>query len=337
MVNKVRPNKAAGAWRPGEVLRGLLLEHWGTKATALAFSLLVFVLTRDEMRRTFQIPLEVREDPDRMLVTALPETIGVEVQGPWAKMNRLTQTQLGRAKLDLQSARPGPLQIDAATIVMPPGVVLSDAGLIYDRVDLRFETILQRDLPIRAEVVGEVDKGYKLVEQKVSPARWTVRGPQNLLSELSFVRTEAVELSGIRGIVRHRVRLEELADGLSYLGAFPGRLPGVDVWVKTKGVRGDTEYMVPLIPAFLRVYSDPMAMGSRTLQPIKVSGSRAALDRLDELSEPILVSAKRVEIGEKKQSAQVEFRFTVNKALAPELRKELRLDPQTLVVALGRN
>ena len=103
-------------------LRGALLDNWGTKGLAFVLALLVFVVTRDEIQRTFAVPLEVVGDPERVLMTDVPDTVHVEVRGPWTRVNQIRESELGSAGLDLRAATPGPMHLDPARIVMPEGV-----------------------------------------------------------------------------------------------------------------------------------------------------------------------------------------------------------------------
>ena len=80
-------------------------ENWGTKIMAFFLALIVFVVTRDEVTRSFKIPLRVVEDPDRVLLTSLPENVEVQVRGAWVNVNQISATELGAASLDLRDAR----------------------------------------------------------------------------------------------------------------------------------------------------------------------------------------------------------------------------------------
>ena len=96
-----------------------IINHGLTKFSALVIALVFFVVTRDDVTRTFTIPLHVVQDPNRVLLTKLPETLTVELHGSWARMSRLREQELGRAELDLSDARPGPLAIDPAQPSFP--------------------------------------------------------------------------------------------------------------------------------------------------------------------------------------------------------------------------
>ena len=93
-------------------LYGALFDHWGAKITALVVASVFFIVTRDDVTRRFTIPLRVTDDPRRVLLTRLPETVTVELHGSWTRMNPLSSQDLGSAQLDLAGARPGPLQLD---------------------------------------------------------------------------------------------------------------------------------------------------------------------------------------------------------------------------------
>jgi hypothetical protein len=187
-------------------------ENWGTKIMAFLLAAIVFIVTRDEVTRSFTIPLRVIEDPARVLLTEPPATVEVSLRGPWANVNRIVVTELGPATLDLREVRPGPMALDPASVVMPRGVVLDT--LVYDPVDLRFEAIIDRNFEIVAVVEGSVDPDYRLVSTRVEPERWPVRGASTAVARLDQVSTVPVDLAGIRADLDIRVELEPLAAAL---------------------------------------------------------------------------------------------------------------------------
>ena len=332
-VHEITRALFAGGLR--DALRGLLFEHWGTKAGALALSLLVFVLTRDEISRSFQVPLEVRSDPSRMLLTDLPHAVGVEVRGPWAKINRLSRTQLGSAKLDLRDARPGPLEIDAATIVMPPGVVLGKRELDYDRVDLRFEPIVEREFQISVDFSGDLNEDYELVDSSVHPESWKLRGPEPLLAELRGIRTEPIALDEVRGRWSRRVKLEAPQSGANYVGVMPGQRPWVQIVLETRARRGAAEYVVTLHDALRSVYPQANVAAIRDEERVRVLGPRPELKMLATISNPVDVRARLMSAPKKGRATQVEFSFSPSESLDEATRKALRVDPPRLIVALA--
>ena len=95
MSMKQTPKGLASHW-----MMDALMRDWSTKIVALGLALVVFVVTRDEVTRSYRVPLEVRTDPERVLQTSLPEEVEVELRGPWTKMASVRASQLGAATLD---------------------------------------------------------------------------------------------------------------------------------------------------------------------------------------------------------------------------------------------
>src|SRR5690606_27424619 len=191
--------------KPVRWLVAALFHNLGLKAFALGLTVLLFVVTRDEVTRHFEVPLRIIEDPMRVPLTPLPETVKVAVRGPWTRVNRLQPYDLGSATLDLRNAEPGPLNIDRASIVMPPGVVLS--GLSYDEVDLRFDPIVRAVVPIEAQIVGAVDPDHRLVATEVEPDTWTIEGGSSAAQTVSRLLTEAVHVGGVRTSLEREVAI----------------------------------------------------------------------------------------------------------------------------------
>ena len=183
-----------GGVAPGRLLADLLLRNWGTKALALVVATMLFVVTRDEVTRAFNVPLRVVPDTSRVLLTPLPEAIQVQVRGPWTRVNRLQDVDFGTATLDLRSAGPGPLEIDRASIVMPRGVVL--ASVIYDQIDLRFEPVVEHDAAVVATVVGEPAADHEIVRIETDPRTVKIRGGRSMVLTVTQLPTETLDLEG---------------------------------------------------------------------------------------------------------------------------------------------
>ena len=179
---------------PGRLLADMLLRQWGTKAIALVVATMLFVVTRDEVTRAFNVPLRVVPDTSRVLLTPLPETSQVQVRGPWTRVNRLQDVDFGSATLDLRSAGPGPLEIAPASIVMPRGVVL--ASIIYDHIDLRFEPVVEHDTAVIATVVGEPALDHEIVRIETEPRTVKVRGGRSHVLTITQLPTETLDLEG---------------------------------------------------------------------------------------------------------------------------------------------
>jgi YbbR domain-containing protein len=304
-------------------LTDLLFRHWAQKIGAIVLAAIVFVFTRDEVTRGYEIPLRVIPDRERVLLTDVPDTVKVMVRGPWTRVNRLQEYDFGTATLDLRSAQPGPLEIDRASIVMPAGVVL--AGMQYDHVDLRFEPVVERAMTIDPNIIGKPGSDHRVVRVETEPTTWTVRGGRSQVEGVAQLSTEPLDLGGADETVEadlavlrpSGVRLAERAEGP----------PSVHVRVVIEPVADDREVTVR-VPR-----NDPLAIGGvlPSSYRVRLSGPAPTLRQLDELG---LDDPLAAVVSETDDPQVVQVRFEWNERVPAPIREKIRLDRSVVRVPL---
>jgi YbbR domain-containing protein len=302
-------------------------------------ALVLFIGTRDEVTRSFTIPLRVIPDPDRVLLTEPPATVEVRLRGPWAHVNRIAEDSLGSATLDLREVRPGPMALDPASVVMPAKVVLDQ--LEYDPVDLRFEAVIERGFAIRPSVVGSVDPEYELVAVRVEPERWPVRGPSSAITEIAGLKTEVVDLEGARADVELRVELAALPETLEYLRVASGERPEVRFVAELTPILDELELVIATdtvlreaLPEQARVDEAELPASER----VSIRGPKAVLRELAALDAPVVaiveIEARTGRAGALPVTLRFDWSAEVPKAASeqlsivpPLIRLRLAVDP----------
>ncbi|MCA9698049.1 MAG: YbbR-like domain-containing protein, partial [Myxococcales bacterium] len=265
------------------------------------------------------------------------------LRGPWANVNRLGNAEIGVATLDLREARPGPMVLDPAAIVMPTGVVLD--GLDYEPVDLRFEDVIERRLPVRVELRGSVDEDFRLTRAQVDPAGWLVRGPVSSVDAVTELHTEAVDIEGARadlstsvallplGTPREGMPLGTAGSGLRYVGVPPGELPTVRVSAELEPIEGSTELDLEVGTALREALPD---LGDLEVERehLTIRGPRSALRELGELETPV---QPMVQLGKARRGAPltVTLRFDWTEAVEPGVRRQLSIEPPLVRLRLS--
>lgn len=311
---------------PLRFLADLLFRNWGLKAIAFLLAAFMFVFTRDEVTRVFTVPLRVNEDPERVLMTELPDTIQVQARGPWARINRLQDYDFGAAVLDLTRARPGPLEIDRGGIVMPPGVVL--AGIQYDQVDLRFDAVVERDVEVKPRVSGEPAPDYQLMGVEVRPTKWAVRGGESQVARVQQLLTEPLEIDGASRDVESVRTLVPPPEGVALVD---GDRPEVTIRAVIIPRAESRRYAVAVIvPEGL----DPTGAVPRTYD-VEVTGPLPDFRLLDamELPLPVVADAVPAEVPEGSEPI-AEVRFSWDERVPADVRGRLSLDREVERVEL---
>ena len=328
---KDEPAQAAERARPLRLLGELVFRDWGLKAIALVVAAFLFVFTRDEVTRVFTVPLRVVEDPERVLMTELPESIQVQARGPWTRINRLQAYDFGVATLDLTQAKPGPLEVDRAAIVMPSGVVL--AGIQYDHVDLRFDPVIERDVEVEPQLEGTPAPDYELARVDATPARVRVRGGESLVRRVQGLATEPFDVGGADHEVEARLALVEPPEGVT-LVAPSGAAEGDGMVTVRAIVVARQESRVLVVPVVVPEGLDPTGVVPRSYEVV-VSGPMPDFRVLDGLGlpQPVQARASKGE-GPGDGGGVAEVWFSWAERVPQDLRGRLELDRKRERVAL---
>lgn len=201
---------------PLRPIAAFVQHDWGSKVLAFVITVVLFVFSRDEVTRTFTVPLRVMADPERVLLTPVPDTVSVQVRGPWTRVSRLESEDFGTVALDLAHAAPGPMVVDRGSIVMPRGVVL--ASLSYDEVDLRFDPVIERDVAVVPVVTGAPAIDHELVRVRSEPATVRIRGGRSLVLATPQLATVAFDLRDAAADVAATVALVRPPVGVTLVG-----------------------------------------------------------------------------------------------------------------------
>lgn len=84
------------------------------------------------------------------------------------------------------------------------------------RIDLRFEKVVKKELPLVATQTGSLAKGYRVVDLKVFPKKIYVRGPQSELEGVLQLKTADVNLSGVDSSRRIEVPIKDVGRMTTY-------------------------------------------------------------------------------------------------------------------------
>lgn len=312
-------------------------RNWGTKLMAFLLAAIVFVVTRDEVQRSFKVPLRVVQDPDRVLLTTPPKTVEVRLRGPWTAVNRIGADALSPALLDLREAQPGPMQLDPASIVMPAGVVLD--ALDYDAVDLRFEPVIERRVAIRAVVVGELASDYTLVDSHVAPERWMLRGPQSRLDQITELVTAPIDITGAQRDLDWRVEVrlpggsrtgEDPDHPLSFVGV-RGEAPQVRFTADIEPKQGELAIVVETAAALRAALPGVPEAEIPDDETVTIRGPLPLIHELDDLASPLrpVVELERAAEG---QSLRAKLGFEWTAEVPQATRDALSISPPLLIL-----
>lgn len=301
-----------------------------TKLAALAVTLIVFVVTRDDVERTVTVPVRVVSDPERVLVSELPDSVDVVVHGHWTKVGRLGGSDLGYVSVDLRTAVPGPMSL-------APGMVVPPDGVMVERIDappieLRFDAVVERSLPVVAPLVGTVHADYEVESVRIEPDRADVRGGEQTLAAFAELTTERVSVAGATADVDAIVALVRPHPSLQFVDA---ERPRARVRVAVRARRGERTWTIDLAteiaPELTGRELSGLVRPAKATVDVTVRGSLPVLAELRARPRPIRAAIELVTPND--SSAGLRVRFAWDPGVPSMWTDDLEIVPPQVIVA----
>jgi hypothetical protein len=184
-----------------ETVRSALTENLNLKLVSIGFTLVLYSLVHgnQDAQRSMEVTLVTLLPPaeaNRELVSQLPPHVRVTLRGPHTTLDDLHADDIGTLQIDARAAQDRHVTFDKTSVHVPTGVSVEE--FVPAGIDLRWDDVVTRDVPVQATVAGTPAPGFIVKGVPVAePANVRVRGPKSEVSVLQHVRAEAFDVSGL--------------------------------------------------------------------------------------------------------------------------------------------
>jgi YbbR domain-containing protein len=206
------------------MLRPLLRFIWTNLGTlllafALAFAVWISAVVAADPNEVRDYPstltVEVRgQSPSLIMIGNLPSQVSVRLGAPVSLWDRLSQTDMVTAYIDLSGLDQGehtvPIEIESE--LRPVRVV----DVAPQEVTITLEPRAVKELPVTVVVQGQPALGFLADEVIVSPLVATVSGPESLVNEVAEIQA-VLNVDGARETIDRQVDLQAVDDEGSVL------------------------------------------------------------------------------------------------------------------------
>lgn len=205
-------------------LKDALSSNLGLKGLSLLFALGLVVYQREQQNeQQLSIPVGIvlrlpNDAANRELMTTMPVNVHITVRGASNAIETMVQTGVPPVALDLRDGKIERVVFDRGMFSLPHDVELK----VIDppTVDLEWEDVIVRQIPIQSSITGDLADGYEKGEVVVDPKTTTVRGPASLVEVMQFGRLAAFDVAGkTDGVYRHQIALDPPPARIKYIGA----------------------------------------------------------------------------------------------------------------------
>ncbi len=163
---------------------------------ALGVLIWLLVVGADQMDLTLTVPVEILNLPKQLVIyNQYQKTAEVTLRGPRTIMQEMRNRNLS-LPVDLSQASSDTVVIstDSLPLQLPSGI--SVLRIQPASITLSIDQLVQRRIPVEAQVTGKVGLGYALKELTLTPNEILVSGPESLLAEQEVLKTVPIDLEG---------------------------------------------------------------------------------------------------------------------------------------------
>lgn len=275
----------------------LMDRPWFLRITALALAIILFFSVQaEEDKKTGStigdsqdvlrdVPVEVFYDNENLVVTGVPKTVNMSIDGP---ANLVQTTKLLKdftLKVDLRSLELGrhTVKIQAENLSEKLDVRLDPAT-----VDVVIEEKISKSFPVEPEFNERLlAEGFNAVRKEVEPSMIQVTGAKSVIESISFVKVSATGEQGIDKSFEQKARVRVLDRDLNKLNV---TIEPEDVTVKVEVKENSKE--VPIVLREKGVPGENIVIDSvfSDMKTVTLYGPQKTLESIGEIRVDVDVS-----------------------------------------------
>ncbi len=178
-----------------------MTRNLGLKFAALAVASLLwmgFALRVETVQRTYEVPIEYRGLSDAWyLQDPKPSKTRVELTGSERAFDSIEDSEL-KISLDMNDIEEGPIQLTLGDDHLNKPTGVSVTAFEPRTLRLKAHKLVDRELPVKAQLEGKMPEGYRIDKITVDPGRVSVHIPRFLDEYLTELSTEPIPVDALR-------------------------------------------------------------------------------------------------------------------------------------------
>jgi hypothetical protein len=176
------------------------VENWPAKVLSIALAIILFIFHRMSVLedRFFSVPLNIELNGSLVPAGSYPHMIRISLRGDASGILPILEDDI-EAYVDMTKyTEPGtyraPVQVRKQGTAL--GVDSLEINVDPIEINLELDQKISKNVPLNPIYQGYLEQGYELVNYTLNPSQVVVDGPQGLMSNISGLSTEAIELGG---------------------------------------------------------------------------------------------------------------------------------------------
>jgi len=204
-------------------MKKLLFNNPLQKLLALGFAITIWIFApapdkKDLTEIQFFVPMSYVNLPKNLqIISERLQSVSVSVEIASNEIHK-AHPSLFQAVINLEDAVPGrqTYDLNRDIVKVQDSLKVMITQVSPSSMELVFEEIIEKTLPITPVFVGEVSKGYVRERVTMEPNTVTIRGPKSLAEKIEQLETKAINIENVDSNIELLVQLS-LPKGISII------------------------------------------------------------------------------------------------------------------------
>ncbi len=186
-----------------------IYNNLGLKALSvvLAISLWCYVNYKGQTETIIDAPIEFTNLPKGMEVSKQSiKKVSLSLRGHESILRGLRPMDI-RMVIDLSTTKQGEttLYFNKNDVLLPRAIKVLRMEPTYTKITI--DEVVSKVVPIKVELIGTPEKGYKVESVEITPSSVTVEGAKAEVARVAILRTEPLELTGLDSSIAQDVKI----------------------------------------------------------------------------------------------------------------------------------
>lgn len=292
-------------------------SKWFVRAVSLAFAILIYVFVNievttsqsqsesripsasEETQTLNDIPLDIRIDSEKYVVSGVPEYVTVSLEGPTAILTSTVMQRNFDVFVDLTDLGEG-----THTVNIEHSRISEDINVYIDpkTIVIRIEERAMEEFPVTVDFINQdqLPTGYELGEVTIEPETVQIISSRSVVDQVAMVKAY-IDVSGLRESVTNREVPVNVYDsqgnGLNVRIEPTSVVVSVDIQQNSKTVPIEVNTTGELPEGFELISAEASA------NEVEVFGSRAALAEIEQ------INTEEIDLSELNESGEIEVKL----------------------------
>lgn len=191
---------------------------WFVRVVSLAFAILLYVFVNlegttqleaqfipngaDEVQVLDDVPVDIRIDAERFVVSGVPEFVTVSLEGTSSLLTPIVKQRNFTVFADLEDLEEGEHTID-----LEHSGLSSDVSIYIEpkTIEITIEERATEEFPVSADFINrdELPEGYELGEVEINPGSVTITSSKSVIEQISMVKVY-IDVAGLTEPINNR-------------------------------------------------------------------------------------------------------------------------------------